>query len=450
MTDHRSSHRPSALVFLTIPGLARSDLAWMPRLSQLAAQGQSLRLRHSFPSVTWPAQATMLTGVLPSQHGVVANGFYSRETGEVEMWTAGNEIIQAPQIWDQIRERRWAIQSAAWFPMLSKRCSADYICMPAPIHQPDGRETPWCYSRPDGHYAELVPTLGHFPLHHFWGPLASIPSSKWIADSAIATARKYRPQFWYIYLPHLDYAAQRTGPGSPPALAALGELDGVIGQLIDEMSAIYDERVMWVAASEYVITPVDHVSYPNRILRQAGLLEVRSADDGEHLDIAASRAWALVDHQFSHVYVQDRDTDVRDEVVRLFDEIDGIAMALVGENRGYVGMDHSRSGDVLLISTPTSWQAYYWWLDDSRAPSFARTVDIHRKPGYDPVELFFDPATRSIPRDATLVRGSHGAPAIGETLGVLLVAGGPRVEQVEIADTQICPLVMSGLQTIAG
>ena len=64
-----------------------------------------------------------------------------------------------------------------------------------------------------------------------------------------------------------------------------------------------------------------------------------------------------------------------------------------------------------LISTPNSWQAYYWWIDDARAPKFARTVDIHRKPGYDPVELHFDIATKSIPLDATLVKGSHGAPA---------------------------------------
>ena len=153
------------------------------------------------------------------------------------------------------------------------------------------------------------------------------------------------------------------------------------------------------------------MTYPNRMLREAGLLKVIETDDGEHLDFADSKAWALADHQFSHVFVQDSDPKMIKHVARLFTKQPGIAEVLTAEGLAEYRLDHPRSGDVVLISEPNSWQAYYWWHDDAKAPQFARTVDIHRKPGYDPVELFFDARTKSIPLNAKLVHGSHGAPA---------------------------------------
>jgi hypothetical protein len=199
------------------------------------------------------------------------------------------------------------------------------------------------------------------------------------------------------------------GPDSPAAQAALVELDEAIGRLIDGFESAYDPApLLWLAVSEYTIASVDHVTYPNRELRAAGLLEVRSEEDGEHLDTARSDAWALVDHQFSHVFVKDRDPTYIDMVMNVFRELPGIDEVLVGVGRQKYQLDHERSGDAILISSPNSWQSYYWWEEDDQAPGFARTVDIHQKPGYDPVELFFDPKTKSIPLDATLVRGSHG------------------------------------------
>ena len=431
-----------AVIFLSIPGLRGEDLHNMPHLRELTRAGDQATLVPSFPAVTWPVQANMLTGKKPQQHGVIANGFFWRERAEVEMWTAWNEAIQAPQIWDILHQNETAERrtSAAWFPMLSKGCGADFVCMPAPIHNPDGSESLWCYTKPVELYGELRDTLGHFPLMHFWGPLASIQSTTWIAESAIHAARKFRPNFHYIYLPHLDYAAQKTGPDSAEAQQALTELDQVIGRMSSELPAAYQpETLDWLVASEYVITDVNHVSYPNRVLRDAGLLHVSMRDDGEYLDLVASEAWALVDHQFSHVFVRDRDPAVIARVSDLFRKHEGIDEVLVGEQRDRYAVGHERSGDVILISSGSSWQAYYWWLDDQRAPRFARTVDIHAKPGYDPVELHFDPATKGIPLDATRIRGSHGAPAHSpHQHGVLLssspgVLGASRLADVDVA-----------------
>ncbi len=432
------------VVLLSIPGLRGGDLAHMPKLAALAEQGSTATLVPSFPCVTWPVQTAMFTGKSPREHGVVANGFYWRDKREVEMWTAWNDKITAPQIWDRLHALDPPRTSAVWFPMLSKGCGADWICMPAPIHNPDGSESLWCYTRPTELYGALRDTLGHFPLQHFWGPIANINSSKWIADSALYAAEQYHPEFFFIYLPHLDYAAQRTGPDSPPAMAALGELDSLLGQLVEGLNSAYTPRKpLLLAASEYVITPVDHVAFPNRVLREAGLLAVRREDDGEHLDLEKSRAWALVDHQFSHVFVRDADAETIEKVRRLFENAEGIAEVLAGPDRAKYRCDHERSGEVILISSPESWQAYYWWLDDANAPHFARTVDIHRKPGFDPVELHFDPATKSIPLDASRVKGSHGAPAKSAAQqGVLVSSSAAALTKRSYADRDVFTLVM--------
>ena len=216
-------------------------------------------------------------------------------------------------------------------PFARKGCPADYVCTPAPIHNPDGSESLWCYTRPPELYGALRDQLGHFPLRNFWGPLAGIQASRWIADSAVLAARQWRPDFFYIYLPHLDYAAQRNGPDSVEADIAVAELDELIGQLSAGMAEAYAEELLWLVAGEYAITPVDHVSYPNRVLREAGLLDVRQEADGEYLDLETSRAWALVDHQFSHVFVAGGDRRVAARVADLFRREPGIAEVLVGD-----------------------------------------------------------------------------------------------------------------------
>ncbi|MBI2823237.1 MAG: alkaline phosphatase family protein [Planctomycetia bacterium] len=435
---------PDRVVLLSIPGLRENDLAAMPRLAALAAEGEQAPLVPSFPCVTCPVQANMTSGALPSEHGVVANGFYWRDKREIEMWTAWNDCILRPQIWDRLHERDATITSAVWFPLHSKGCGADYICTPAPIHNPDGSESLWCYTKPTELYGELRDAIGHFPLQHFWGPIANIKSSAWIVDSALHAARAFKPDFFYIYLPHLDYAAQKNGPDSPEAMAALAALDEVLGRLIDGVRAAYGaDAPLWLVASEYALLPVDHVTYPNRVLREADLLAVERRDDGEYLDLAGSRAWALVDHQLSHVFVRDRDPRTISRVAELFRGREGVAEVLLADDKARFGLDHERAGDVVLVSAANSWQAYYYWLDDASAPAFARTVDIHRKPGYDPVELFFDPATRGIPLDARLVRGSHGAPAVNPAQrGVIVSSERGVLVGRSLADTDVCELVL--------
>lgn len=449
---------PKSVFLLSVPGLRERDLAHMPRLRALTASGERAPLLASTPAVTCPVQVNMTTGARPAEHGVVANGFYWRagltpgrgpKTDGVEMWTAWNDVVQRPQIWDRLKHHDPALRSAVWFPLLAKGCGADAVCTFAPIHNPDGSESLWCYTVPEMLYGELRDELGHFPLKHFWGPLANIKSTQWIVSSLLWSLSRERLDYGYVYLPHLDYAAQKFGPDSEQAVAACTALDEEIGRLAEGAASALGEAPLLLIASEYAITPVSHVVYPNRVLREAGLLRVKADDEGRELiDYAASDAWALADHQHSHVFVRDDDPAVIEQVTTLFGGVEGVAQVWDRSTQAEHGLDHERSGDIVLVSEPHSWQAYYYWTDDALAPRFARTIDIHRKPGYDPVEMFYDPALAAehgggTPLDATLVRGSHGAPVNEDAQrGVLLSSEPCGVGAEPLADTDVFGLVL--------
>ena len=416
------------VMFLSIPGLRPIDVhdpGCTPTLHRLARQGATCTVTPTFPCVTSPVQASMLTGVGPGQHGVVANGFYWPDRHAVEFWVARHDVIEQPTFFTTLARQRPDLTAAVWHAQNIKDADATYIVTPAPIHDPDGTTKPWCYSKPAGLYEQLLDAIGPFPLQHYWGPLANIESTKWTLAAALWLARKHAPDFHYLYIPHLDYAGQRFGPDSPSWAKALAELDAELADFLQRYDRLpAAKRTAWVLAGEYAFTPVSGAICPNRVLREAGWLEVRRENGHEYLDIAGSNAFAMVDHQLAHVFVQRGDAEA---VADLFRDVPEVADIIVGPQRAAIGMDHPRSAPVILISQPDRWFAYYWWLDDDVAPPFARTVDIHAKPGYDPVELFVDRLTGQIPLDASLVKGSHGAPATRPDQQALLLTTHPEL-----------------------
>ncbi len=397
------------LIYLSIPGLRPRDIddpSVTPTLHRWAGGGNVGRIAPSFPSVTSTVQASTWTGQPPARHGVIANGFYHHDRKEVEFWVGRNDCVTGSQIWDDVAAA--GLTSAVWHAQNIKDAAADYIITPEPIHHDDGRMDLWCYAKPEGLYDKLLAELGHFPLQHYWGPMANIESTQWILKAARWLIAEHSPNLHYIYLPHLDYASQKFGPNSPQAVTALRELDAELADFdaFVKQSPIANDAV-YLVVSEYAMTVVSGVVYPNRALHEAGLLETKSTDEGQCIDFARSQAFAMVDHQCAHIYAREDAIAQVEEVIR---QLPGVAEVYSGSDRAKVAIDHPRSGDIVAISRDDHWFAYYWWLQDSEAPRFAHTVDIHRKPGYDPVELFFDPATKSIPLDATLVKGSHGVP----------------------------------------
>ncbi|RLS29789.1 MAG: alkaline phosphatase family protein [Planctomycetota bacterium] len=442
-----AASKPPHVLLLSVPGLRPEDLSRMPALAALAALGGKVLLAPSFPAVTCPVQATLTTGAAPRGHGIVANGIYDRSSRDVEMWISPDSVHRRDRIWDRLKSARPELRTAAWFLLQSKHATADLVCLPAPRHNADGTETMWCHTNPEPLYASLRETLGDFPLHKFWGPLAGIDSTRWIVRSFLEAAKEAPPHLAVVYLPHLDYAAQRAGPDSQAAHAACGELDSEIATLVEGFGALVGiEQVTVLVAGEYRIRAVTHASLPNRTLREAGLLVVKDSPDGEVIDMEKSQAWALADHQVSHIFLKlGLAREERDKLVQrihtLFDRRRGVKQVYSGAALIGAGLSEtpvpsmkSRCGDVVIESTPDSWQAYQYWLSDAKAPRFARTIDIHKKPGYDPLELFIDRTAApppgmpfGIPLDTSLVKGSHGAIDADDPHETLLVCSRPDV-----------------------
>nr|WP_269211979.1 nucleotide pyrophosphatase/phosphodiesterase family protein [Zhihengliuella flava] len=429
---------------LNVVGLTSRALRSMPRLARLAGQGWSAPLKTVLPAVTCSVQSTMLTGLSPAQHGVVGNGWYFRDLGEVFLWRQHNRLVGGETIVEAARKQDSGYTSANicwWYAM---GMNTDLTVTPRPIYHADGRKSPDAYMRPPALHDELVGAYGEFPLFQYWGPTAALGSSQWIVNSTRHVLRTRAPQLLTAYVPHLDYDLQRFGPRSAEADRAAAELDGVLAPLLDEAE---DRGYTVMVVSEYGIEEANRPVDINRALRREGLLEVYVQAGREQLDPWTSRAFAVADHQVAHVYVADEADCGR--VADLLRGLDGVDEVLDRAAQARYGLDHERSGELVVVAEPGAWFTYYFWLDDDRAPEYARGVDIHRKPGYDPAELFFDPADRlakakaglnlvkkkaglryamsTVPLDPRCVRGTHGRLPESAEGTPLLLSSEPRI-----------------------
>jgi predicted AlkP superfamily pyrophosphatase or phosphodiesterase len=433
------------LVILAV-GLSPSLVGeYTPHLAALVRRGGQRALTTITPAVTCSVQASLMTGTMPNEHGAVANGWYFRETSEVALWKQSNRLIAGEKIWDEGKRRNADFTCAKMFWWYNMYSSADWSATPRPMYPADGRKVPDHYTHPGSLRDELNAKLGTFPLFKFWGPAADISSSKWIADATRHVMATRSPTLAMAYLPHLDYDLQKYGPDLSHAAIqkALREVDAVCQELIEEADRLGYEIIV---VSEYGITPVSDAIHINRALREAGLIAWRNELGREVIDHGASRAFAVPDHQIAHLYV--RNAEDIPLVRQLVERLDGVELVLDEAGKRNAGLDHPRSGELVAISAADRWFSYYYWLDDAKAPDYAPTVDIHRKPGYDPVELFVDPAL-TLPKlqtawkigrrklgfrglldiisikDTKLVGGSHGRPTDREEDGPLVISSRP-------------------------
>ncbi|MES9590842.1 nucleotide pyrophosphatase/phosphodiesterase family protein [Streptomyces sp. NPDC007076] len=450
---------PTPLLVVDVVGLTPRLLDHMPHLKALGRSGTHAPLGTVLPAVTCAAQSTFLTGTTPAEHGIVANGWYFRELGDILLWRQHNGLVEGDRLWDAARRAHpgYTVANICWWYAMG--ADTDFTVTPRPVYYADGRKEPDCYTRPPALHDELTEKLGTFPLFHFWGPGADLVSSQWIIDATRHILDTRHPDLALCYLPHLDYDLQRYGPDDPRSHRAAAELDRVMAPLLDD--ARREGRTV-VALSEYGITRVDRPVDINRALRRAGLLEVHTQDGMEYLDPMASRAFAVADHQLAHVYVRrPEDLEVTREALR---DVQGIEQLLDDEGKKAHGLDHPRSGELVAIADPDAWFTYYYWLDDAHAPDFAQLVEIHRKPGYDPVELFLDPQDpyvrvkaaaavarkklgmryrmAVVPLDPSPIRGSHGRLPQSDEEGPLILCSTPHAFTGPVRATEVKSLLL--------
>jgi len=423
---------------INVAGLAKELIAEVPSVAALGNRGVACALEPVLPAVTCTMQATLSTGEPPARHGIICNGLYFFDTAEVRFWEQSAHLVNAPRVWDlpvrdaqrqtrnekrksppphpksEIRNPKSRVAVLFW--QQSMYGTADVLLTPKPIHGPGDQLIQDCYSRPADLYQRLAagPSAlepgkprGPFNLMHYWGPMAGIGGSRWIADASLAVWRDERPDLMLTYLPHLDYTGHRAGPDSDAHRAAARELEPLLAALLAAAEA---DGARAIVLSEYSFIAVRQQVALNRALRQGGYLAIREVAGAEYLVPGDSRAFAMVDNQVAHVYFP-RTADLAAEtrkVKRLLEGVDGVAEVLDREALAARGLDHVRSGELVALARPDAHFVYYWWLDDAKAPPFARTVDIHAKPGFDPAELLIDMERKCIPLSADRIRGSHG------------------------------------------
>ncbi len=436
-------------VVIDIVGLSDSILGkYTPFLDGYIAGKNKAKIKPPFPAVTTTSQSVYLTGKYPSSHGIVGNGWYDAVDSEVKFWKQSNKLVGDEKIWDAAKRKDSKFTCANLFWWYNMYSSVDYSVTPRPQYHSDGVKMPDCYSHPADLRDELQEAFGTFPLFNFWGPNANIKSTNWIADASIYVDKKYDATLTFIYLPHLDYCLQKFGVDFDRIKGDLQEIDGVVERLI----AHFESRgAKVIILSEYGINDVSRPVHLNRILRNAGYLALREEQGLELLDAGASRAFAVSDHQIAHVYCPDQ--SVIETVKTMLAQTPGVAKVLSGEELAAYHIDHPRAGDLVLIADSDAWFTYYYWVDDKKAPDFARCVDIFKKPGYDPVEMFMDPKNPLIklraayklarklagfryrmdviPLDANLVKGSHGSPLCQEEYYPLFIADYQATDKME-------------------
>ncbi|SEN56687.1 Predicted pyrophosphatase or phosphodiesterase, AlkP superfamily [bacterium A37T11] len=438
-------------VVINIVGLSSSLIGEHTPFLHSYVKGRHLqRIKPMLSSVTNSVQSTYLTGKWPTEHGIVGNGWYDRIDCEVKFWKQSNKLVLAEKIWEKAKKLDPAFtcsQMCWWYNMYA---AVDYSVTPRPNYLADGRKMPDCYTQPASLRDELQSSLGQFPLFQFWGAGANITSSKWIADASVYTDKKHDPTLTVIYLPHLDYCLQKFGPDFRVIAPELRQIDELARDLVTHYE---QQQTNVIILSEYGITPVHQPVHLNRVLRRAGLLQIRVERGLELLDAGSSKAFAVADHQIAHIYIND--PAVKEQVSQLLQNTKGVELVLDREIQSAYHIDHERAGDLVVMADKDSWFTYYFWEDDAKAPDYARCVDIHKKPGYDPVEMFMTSKIRAgykllrkkaalryvmdvVPLDATLIKGSHGRVHTNKDMYAVLITGNKlakdELEAVEVFD----------------
>jgi len=383
------------------------------RLGALAYQAS---LEPVFPAVTSTFQASLTTGRSVAEHGIICNGLYTRREPEshnlldrdsypefrreVSFWEQSSELVKVPRFW-----AKWGIKTAMLFFQQSIGHTADIVLTPKPTHTPDGKTVSSCWARPDGLYDSLAAEFGPFPLHHYWGPIAGLPASEWIGKAAARVWEKESPDLQLVYIPHLDYNLQRLGPSAPAISQDVRQLDTILDPLI---STVWKSEGKMLVIGDYGMSDVRGAVAPNLALRKAGLLKTTMDVDGKLLiDHAASKAFVMVDHQVGFLYAMPGSLESAVKVLRA---LPGINQIITEDQLSALEVNTPRAGDALLLTAADQWLMHDWWENDAEKPAWQFSVDIHRKPGYDPRELFFAGGKpgRMIAQDPHLVLGSHG------------------------------------------
>jgi predicted AlkP superfamily pyrophosphatase or phosphodiesterase len=287
-----------------------------------------------FPAVTCSVQASFRTASKPGEHGMVANGYWSRKLCRPLFWEQSSKLVDGRRIWEGFREKGGRAGMMFWQQSLGE--DVDLVLSPAPIHKHHGGMIQDCYCHPSDLYKNLCDEIGEeFKLRHYWGPLANAKVGDWIASATehVINNDEIAPELLFVYLPSLDYDLQRFGPKHLKSQKALEVTLKQIEKIVAASQNRGDEAIIF---GDYAITETPNGAvFPNKILLEAGFFKTRSVNSMLYPDLYGSRAFAMVDHQIAHVYIKDKTNiatikDTLSETIGIEKVLDQDAQAEIG------------------------------------------------------------------------------------------------------------------------
>ena len=361
------------------------------------------RARSLFPALTCPVQAMFRTGLPPARNAMFFNGFYEHDLQRPFFWEQSCRLVKGERIWQEYRNSGGKCAMLFWQQSLGEE--VDYLLSPAPVHTHGGGMIDAVYAKPADLYDNICSDIGsRFRLHSYWGPLAGLKSSTFIAQATCnLMGRDDAPELIFSYLPHLDYALQKHGPDHPKASRALSELMDLLSEIV---SCCSERGYEFLFFGDYAIGKATRVLFPNRALYMHGLFQARRVKNRLYPDYCSSDAFAVTDHEVAFIYLNNKGK--YDKCLEAIRGMDAEISVMEREQMAASGLFADSGPDFIITASPGTWFAYPWWEEPGEAPDFATHVDIHNKPGFDPCELFFGWHPFVISTDTSKVGGTHG------------------------------------------
>ncbi len=375
------------ICIINIAGLSRRLLAgrsglWVDSLIPAGRGAMSPTL----PAVASSVQASMTTGCAPGKHGVVAGGVFRRQSRNLSLAERSNTLLSTKRFW-HARDLPEAPSVALVFWANPLAGGGDVVLGAATYACPCGKVS----NQPAGLYDRLAEVCGPFDCDSISGQTASWRGSEWIARAAGEIWRSDGPDLMWVNLPGVDFELVRGGVADNSASMdqALVDVDNWAGQLAQ---AVCDDGGQVVVVSDGGYVDVSQAVSPNIALREAGLLVVSQTPDGPQVDMDASSAIAMVDHQVAHLYCAGE--DAADEAAGVLAGVDGVDAVLPRSELFCTGLGHDRAGERVAIAKPDAW--------------FSPRSGAIEQLGFDPCELICSDNASDNDARESLVAASRG------------------------------------------
>ncbi|HEV3162782.1 MAG TPA: alkaline phosphatase family protein [Isosphaeraceae bacterium] len=414
------------VVLMSIPQLRHRDVTpgALASLDDLAAKGSMAELVPAFPGLAASSFATLVTGTGPYEHGMIGDAYFDRATRRVVCGPLPDSAVMMPRLWDRVRAARPEARTLVWFAPNARGVDVDVAAWVDPGAK--------LMTQPPGLAESLVRQFGPLPVPSpgRGSEPPRLETTSWLLKTAAAVIAAEQPTLSVVRVPYLGQVARRFGPDGREACRAVTELEAVLSRFLAALPA----GTLTIALTESVTTPVSGPVYPNRILRSIGMLALQPVPGGGlDVDLDASTAFAITDHQICHIYLNDPSQAAAVATAFSGPRAEGVAHVAPGSQRAALGLDHPRAGDVVLVACPDRWFAPDWWKTPAEAPRGpAAACGLAQA---SPIG-FLDPAQ---------VKGSLGAPPPNAEYHGVIIASEPDAlgEDTRIAARDVAVIVLS-------